>query len=155
MLRLVAQRIDAGAFEPYGEVLSLADHLPRHDFAGRVRNTRASAWPNLALIRPPVAIKSQIISQMERHKHSTQAFFPLDVEAYLVVVSPPADAGPRCDRVGAFFVPSGIAISYHAGTWHTSMRVIGRVGVMAMLVHEDGTDDDTEIRPVEPFQIVW
>lgn len=151
----MAQRIEARAFEPYGEVLTLADHLPRHDFAARVRNARASAWPNLALVRPPVAIKSQIISAMERHRFSTQAFLPLDVEAFLVVVSPPSEAGPQCDRVGAFFVPSGIGVSYHPGTWHTTMRVVGRVGVMAMLVHEDGTDDDTEIRSVEPFQIVW
>jgi ureidoglycolate lyase len=59
----------------------------------------------------PVSIRS-----MERHPLSSQAFFPLSEQPYLVVVAPQGEFDPLAIR--AFIAQPSQGVNYHPGTWH-------------------------------------
>ena len=150
---LKLEPISAEAFAPFGDLIAAGDAFVRTNSVARVDNRRPYARANLATVRLDATPLPATISRLEKHAFSTQAFIPLDVGRYVVIVAP--DLGGTPDRAAAigFTVPQGIGISYHAGTWHAGMMVLDRPGALAMLVHEDGSADDCTFAPVEPFQI--
>lgn len=156
MLVLHAERISKEAFAPFGALLDPAIDRPRINFAGPTTNDRPAARANLAIVRPPVVASGVVIDVVERHPFSTQAFMPLDVAAYVIVVAPDGTGGQAdLDRARAFVVPGTTGIVYGVGTWHVGMSVLERPGGMAMLVHEDGTDGDCEYVTVPGFSVMW
>ena len=153
---LHAERISSHAFAPFGVLLDPAIDLPRLNFAAPTTNDRASARANLTIVRPPVVESGVVMDVVERHPFSTQAFMPLDVAAYVIVVAPDDAAGQAdLDRAQAFTVPGTMGIVYGVGIWHVGMSVLDRPGGMAMLVHEDGTDGDCEYVTVPGFSVAW
>lgn len=118
--------LTASAFAPYGDVVECRDdaqhfeinygHTVRyHDLAALdLTNEDGRAMVSIFRSTPPempVAIKI-----MERHPLSSQAFFPLGDEPYLVVVAEKGDFNPENIRV--FLAQPGQGVNYHAGTWH-------------------------------------
>jgi ureidoglycolate lyase len=93
---------------------------------------------------------------MERHRHSSQAFLPLDVERYVVVVAPHGSAGgPAMAGARAFLVPGHTGISYAADCWHHPMIILDRPGSFAVILSRSGTAEDIEtIALDEPIEIV-
>lgn len=153
-VRLAA--MTAAAFAPFGQVLDSPGGMSRRDFAATLTNRRPSARPNLALVRAPLVTLPMIVRQMERHPCSNQAFMPLDVSEYLVIVAPDDGAeAPRLDAALAFRVPGTQGINYEPGIWHCGMMVLGGAGLFAMLVFEDGSPDDTHFRPIEPVELLF
>lgn len=146
--------ISAEEFSPFGNLLTTKPTCARLNFAAPVNNFRPSAKANLAIVRPPVAVMPCCVTLMERHPCSTQAFMPLGGVRALLFVAPGGDAGPDLSQAHAFAVPGDIGISYHVGTWHMGMALLDQAGTMAMLVHEDGTEADTEFREITPVQLV-
>ena len=153
-MRIVkTSEIRAEAFAPYGEVLAAPVTEPRQDHAGRIQNARPTARANLALVRSDPFDRLMPLRRLEQHRHSNQAFLPLFVEAYLVVVAPDRDGSPDEDRIRAFRVPGHIGINYRAGAWHAHMMTLREPGVFAMLVHEDGTEADCSFAPIAPLTL--
>ncbi len=145
-----AKPLDADGFAPFGQVLDTPGGEPRLDFAARLANDRAAARPNLALVRAAPATSPLTVTEIERHLHSSQAFIPLDVARFLVLVCPSgADGGPDLGRLHAFIANGGQAINYDIGTWHHAMTALDRPATFAMLVWEDGSDGDCEFVAVE------
>jgi ureidoglycolate lyase len=142
---LCVEPIGASAFAPYGNLLEKPLSGKRQNFAAQVENLRASARANLAIIRSEPFAMGTPITILERHPFSTQFFAPLDVDAYLVVVAKDAgDRRPDMASLRAFQVGAHQAINYNSGTWHAGMATLGRPGLFAMLVHEDGSPADCE-----------
>ena len=153
---VTGRRITAAAFAPFGRLLDTPGTMVRRDFAASVANLRPAARANLALVRAPLAAPGVEVRVLERHPFSTQAFFPLDVADYLVVVAPDDGSGaPASERACAFVVPGTCGISYDIGVWHCGMQAIAGAGLFALLVFEDGSRDDTHVRPVAPLRITW
>jgi ureidoglycolate lyase len=153
---VTAERITEADFAPFGRLLDTPGTLTRRDFAASVVNARARARANLALVRAPLAVPGVEVREMERHAFSTQAFFPLDVPRYLVVVAPDDGAGaPMAACARAFLVPGTCGISYDIGVWHCGMTALAGAKLFALLVFEDGSCDDTHVLPVEPFRVTW
>jgi ureidoglycolate lyase len=150
-----ARPITREAFAPYGWVLDAPASGNRENFAGEVANLRSSARANLALARAPLLAPGERLTKMERHPFSTQAFFPLDVERYVVVGAPERDGAPDMARAEAFLVPGTAGIVYRANVWHRPMAVVAGAGVFAMLVHDDGGPDDTHWAEVDGPAVVW
>ena len=156
MRTVTARRITEAAFAPFGRLLDTPGTHMRRDFAASVVNARATARANLALVRAPLAAPGVEVREMERHKFSTQAFFPLDVAEYLVVVAPDDGTGaPAPARACAFLVPGTCGFSYDIGVWHCGMTALAGAGLFALLVFEDGSRDDTHLHPVAPFRVTW
>lgn len=145
--------ITAAAFAPYGDVLDAPAIPPRQDHAAPMQNTRPAARANLALIHSDPMAALMPLRRLERHPHSNQAFLPLSVGAYIVVVAPDRDGSPDEARIQAFRVPGRIGINYRAGSWHAHMMTLATPGIFAMLVHEDGTEADCSFAPIEPLTI--
>jgi ureidoglycolate lyase len=142
-------------FAPFGQVLLGPQNNTREDFAAKVENDRpATARANLALIAASPARFPLEIKCLERHAHSNQAFLPLSVPEYLVVVCNDTGTGrPNLETLRAFRVSGRTGVNYNRGTWHHGMTTIGESGTFAMLVHEDGTAGDCEFVDVEPIVV--
>jgi ureidoglycolate lyase len=151
--RIRLEPIEAGALAPFGTVLAAPPGVARTDFAAPVENRRGAARANLALVRPPAVALPLRVEVMERHRFSTQAFFPLGALVPLLLVAPGGDEGPDLERARAFMVAPGSGVSYAIGIWHMGMATLGAAGTMGMLVHEDGGTGDTEFRPIVPVEI--
>jgi len=154
MKRIVIRPISVGAFAPFGVLIAIPVGVARMNFTAPITNLRPLARANLAMVRPPVTDLPLRVDQMERHRFSTQAFIPLGGVRAVLLVAPGGDEGPDLDAAQAFLVPGDIGISYHVGVWHIGMTNLGGAGAMAMLVHEDGSADDTEFRPVASLEII-
>ncbi|MEO8631652.1 MAG: ureidoglycolate lyase [Betaproteobacteria bacterium] len=150
-MQVSLQPLNAESFAPFGQVLSSPDNNVRENFAARVENGRSSAArTNLALIAAKPAQFPLEIGCLERHAFSNQAFMPLDVGEYLVVVCKDDGGGrPDLSTLHAFRVDGHAGVNYNPGTWHHGMTTIGAPGTFAMLVHEDGTADDCHFVDVE------
>jgi ureidoglycolate lyase len=152
--RIVAREIDRETFAPFGQLLETPGEGWRLDFAAAISDGRRVSRPNLALIRARPAPERLRIDRLECHPYSSQAFFPLDVERYLVVVCHDDGAGhPDLRSVAAFQVKGTQAINYNVGTWHYGMTTIGRLGTFAMFIFEGGSSDDCHFQAVMPFEI--
>jgi len=144
-MKLHAEPISKDAFGPYGEL------VPREREPGRMALSDLVTWndPDARLVaefsvregtRPPV-----VVPKMERHRHSAQLFFPVDVEHYLVAVAPDDRAGaPELERVQAFVVPGDLCIVYAIDVWHFPMCALGTPGSFVMLMGKSGTGRDEE-----------
>ena len=151
---LTSQPISAGAFLPFGQLLETPGTGIRENFAATIFNGRASAKANLALVLEQPAATQFSATTLERHPLSTQSFFPLSVQRYLVVVCGSRDNGdPDLDSLGAFECRGHQAVSYAAGIWHMGIKTLDAPGVFAMLVHEDNSAQDCEFREVESFDV--
>lgn len=153
MRTLPIEPITPEAFAPYGTLLVGPESGPRQDRAAEIANGRPGAGLNLALVRSEPFAETMPLRRLERHPHSAQAFLPLAVGEYLVVVAPDADGRPDEARLRAFRVPAGTGIVYRGGAWHAHMTTMTAPGTFAMLVHEDGTPEDcvfASIAPVTP-----
>jgi ureidoglycolate lyase len=152
-MNIVAQPISAPAFTRFGTLIDSEINVPRLNFAVPVENHRETARANLCIVRPPVVTLPFTVDTMERHAFSTQAFFPLDTQRYLLVVAEGGDA-PDLSTLAAFIVPGRQGISYTRGIWHIGMAVLDAPCGMAMLVHEDGAGRDTDYVAVAPFTVI-
>ena len=154
MRQIALTPISAEAFAPFGVLVTIPPGVARVNFTAPVENLRADAQVNLAMVRPPVTDLPLRVEMMERHRFSTQAFIPLGGVQAVLLVAPGGDEGPDLDEAQAFLVPGDVGISYHVGLWHTGMTTLGIASAMAMLVHEDGSANDTEFREVSPLEII-
>lgn len=155
-MRISLQELTPEAFSRYGQVMSAPNDGARENFTARVENGRpASARANLALIAASPSAFPLAINSLERHAHSNQAFMPLDVSEYLVVVcSDDGNNKPDLATLRAFRVSGSMGINYNRGTWHYGMTTIGKPGTFAMLVHEDGSAEDCHFVDIEPIVVV-
>eukprot|EP01114_Cavostelium_apophysatum_P012846 TRINITY_DN2974_c0_g1_i1.p1 TRINITY_DN2974_c0_g1~~TRINITY_DN2974_c0_g1_i1.p1 ORF type:complete len:188 (+),score=16.64 TRINITY_DN2974_c0_g1_i1:28-564(+) len=92
----------------------------------------------------PVTIPFQI-KLLERHKHSTQVFIPMNAhKRYLVIVAKGGDQ-PDLSTLKCFIASNSQGISYYPGIWHHPMCSLDNVTDFACLVSEDGTSEDTHV----------
>jgi len=63
------------------------------------------------------------IDCMERHPLSSQAFYPLSANAYLVVVAPVGEFD--VSKLEVFLAKGNQGVNYHKGTWHHYSLALG------------------------------
>lgn len=145
-MRLVAAPITEAAFAPFGQILTLPAAAGRVDysaFAENLRPGRAALCFRTSLTEPAaLPLRTRV---MERHAFSSQAFLPVDVARYVVMVAPDAaDGGPDLDRARLFLVDGNTGINYRAAVWHHPMTVLDRNAVFATVMFNDGGDRDED-----------
>jgi len=93
------------------------------------------------------------VDKLEHHPHAAQAFVPLDVARYLVVVAPSDDAGqPVLEQAEAFIVPGELGVVFAPRVWHAGATVLDRDGSFAVLMWRGAADDDVFL-PIAPLAI--
>lgn len=94
-----------------------------------------------------------VVERLERHPHAAQAFMPLDVSRYVVLVAPDTGAGaPDVGKACAVLLTGNQGILYRPGTWHMGMSVLDGPGVFAVLMWRGRSDDDV-LQPIEGLRI--
>lgn len=152
-MQVITQHLTQEAFVPFGQVFTAPEAPGRVDMV--LDNRRAHAQPTMILVNVPPSDLPLTASLMERHLHSSQAFVPMDVSRYLVIVAPhKPDGGPDIARVQAFIAASYQGVNYNPNTWHHGVTVLDRPGRFAVFMWNDGSDQDTEFLDVrETFDI--
>ncbi len=152
--RLIARQLSEASFAPYGRVLRPPAE-GRLDFIDELQNLRPHARARLSLAALQPSGLPLTVAEMEAHPCSAQAFVPIDVSRYLVLVAPTSDdGGPDVARLEAFVAPCGLGILYAAGTWHHGMRVLDRPGRLIVHTFVDGSEnDDVFVSLPEPVVI--
>ena len=118
--------LTAEAFASYGDVIECSDqaeqrtinygHTTRfHDLA-KLDLTVEGGTPLVSIFRSTPLERPILIKVMERHPLSSQAFYPLGNNPYLVVVSEKGNFDPSSIKV--FLAAPSQGVNYHAGTWH-------------------------------------
>lgn len=130
---ILARKLDALAFAPFGEVIEalgepsfqinqgMCDRF--HDLA-QIEIADAEGRPGISIghgrpYAPPIALR-----MVERHPLGSQAFIPLGPDPFLVVVAPDEDGVPG--RPLAFLTRPGQGVNYRKNTWHGVLTPLGR-----------------------------
>jgi ureidoglycolate lyase len=121
-----------GAFAPFGDVIEI-DGSPHftinQGFAERYHDLatldlhKQSGRPILGIMRATPWPEPIRIAMLERHPLSSQAFFPLTNEPFLIVVAP-AGARRQPQDMRAFVTNGRQGINYHRGVWHHPLLVL-------------------------------
>lgn len=118
--------LTAKAFAAFGDVVEASSDSKQkninqgntiryHDLAG-LDLTAEGGKPSVNIFRSTPLKRPIMIHQMERHPLSSQLFYPLGDQSYLVVVAPKGDFNPKDMR--AFLASSDQGVNYHPGVWH-------------------------------------
>lgn len=147
---------DDSAFAPYGRVFGLAGGAARAINAGTSRRLdlpaaldlqRDGGRPVLAVFDARAQPPAGPWTMLERHRHGSQSFVPLDPVRWIVLVALGADR-PDPATLAAFALGPTEGVTLHAGTWHHPLIALeaGR-----FLVLERGADAvDCEVVPLDP-----
>jgi ureidoglycolate lyase len=152
-MRLRLEELTESSFRAFGQVLVSPSATRRNNFAADLVNRRPDrARPNLAVVRADFAAFPLEIGEIERHEYSSQAFMPLDVKAYYMVVVCEDDGhgDPNLATLRGFRVPGTVGVNYNCGVWHLGMLTIGEPGTFAMLIFEAGNVGDCTFRKIMP-----
>lgn len=138
--------LTADAFAPYGRVLTRPAGPGRVDYSAFSQNLRGSAAE--VCFRSSMTMPSPlplVTRTMERHEFSSQAFLPIDVARYLVLVADQGgDGRPDPERLTLFLAKGDQGISYNANVWHHPMTVLDRPAIFATVMFLDGGEKDEE-----------
>ena len=147
MKKVKIQPLTAAAFAPFGEVIACDDNAFFH-----INDAHTERYHALAMTQADggsigISIFRNIkstqlpceISMLERHPIGSQAFIPMQAQAFLIVVAPSFDADtPDLNHVHAFISNGQQGVNYSAGTWHhplltlespSDFTVIDRIGL--------------------------
>lgn len=154
-MKLIVEPISTESFAPYGTMVRSPADIGRTAFPDALTNKRPHARATLSASRALPQALPLTGSAMERHRFSSQTFFPLDVVRYVVIVAPNSATGlPDMERARALLVPGDTAITYAADTWHHAMIALDRPACFSVLMWRDGTDDDMEVVALDrPFEL--
>ncbi len=149
------------AFAPYGDVIELSsaketrtindgNTIRYHDLA-TLSLTESGGTPLLNLFRTsplPLPIKLQ---NMECHPMSSQAFYPLSDNPYLVVVAPAGEFDES--NVEVFRAGVNQGVNYYPGTWHHYSLALKSVSDFLVIDRGGPEDNCEEVKLARPITI--
>lgn len=120
------ENLTAEAFSMFGDVIETAtareekiinegNTIRFHDLA-TLALTGKNGTPLVNIFRSKPLTLPITITMLERHPLSSQAFYPLSGNPYLVVVAPAGKLEETEIRV--FLARADQGVNYHPGTWH-------------------------------------
>ena len=139
-MRLIhTEPLTAAAFAPFGDVLEALgdpDRIINQGLCGRYHDRARLDFglegrAGLSLFKAePRALPYQL-DLVERHPDGSQAFIPMSLTSFLVIVAPDDDGRPGAPR--AFLTEPGQGINLHRGTWHGVLTPLEEPGLFAVV----------------------
>lgn len=176
MTRLIARPLQAEAFAPFGDVLNVLGEPDKlinqglcgryHDRAqmdfgtGAARDT-ATDTPvggstggraGISLFKAQLRSLPYTLDMMERHPDGSQAFLPMDVHPFLVIVAP--DDGGKPGQPHAFLAHTGEGVNYHRNVWHGVLTPLAGNGLFAVIDRIGDTPNLQEHWFDAPYEVV-
>ncbi len=149
MKEIIIQPITANAFAPYGDVIEVSgtpDKIINQGLCGRFHDrARMEFGPDgragISLFQAELRALPLTLDMVERHPVGSQAFLPMSMDGFLVVVAPDENGAPGTPL--AFMTKPGQGVNYFANTWHGVLTPLGGSGLFAV-VDRIGTSANLE-----------
>ncbi|MGR3716525.1 MAG: ureidoglycolate lyase [Thermohalobaculum sp.] len=156
---IIIELLTAEAFAPFGTVIETtgAENFPINDATTTRFHALATADPGpegaaiLSIFRAtrwPHPVK---IRMLERHPLGTQAFFPLSLHDWLVVVA--AGGRPGAGDLRLFRARGDQGVQYARGVWHHPLLILTEQQDF-LVVDRRGPGDNLEEIAVEPGAVI-
>jgi ureidoglycolate lyase len=130
--------LTALAFAPYGDVLEAAgdpDKIINQGKCGRFHDRAQMDFSDgragISLFQTEPRSLPYSLDMVERHPEGSQAFLPMSMDPFLVIVAP--DAGGQPGAPVAFVTRAGQGINFHRGTWHGVLTPLSAPGLFAVV----------------------
>jgi ureidoglycolate lyase len=155
-----ATALTAEAFRPFGDVIETEGHAPRwingdtcrrFDDLARVDVAEAGGRPLISVFEAMPRELPLQVRVLERHPLSSQAFVPLEMQPFLVVVADD-QAAAAAGRLRAFVSSGRQGVNYHRLTWHHPLLALGRT-CRFVVIDRGGAGENCEEVAVGPA--VW
>ncbi len=130
---IIISPLTAQAFAPYGDVLNCEgdpDKLINAGLCGRFHDRAqvdCDGRVGISLFRSELRRLPYILDMVERHPLGSQAFIPMSMDPFLVIVAD-NDIAPS-----AFITAPGEGINFHRGVWHGVLTPLSGPGLFAVI----------------------
>ena len=152
------QPITAEAFAPFGDLLRAEgepDRIINQGLCGRHHDLAlidvSDGRTGISLFDAVPRSLPYTLDMMERHPLGSQAFLPMSLQPFLVIVAP--DAGGRPGAPVAFLTGPGQGVNYHRGTWHGVLTPLHAPGLFAVVDRIGEGSNLEEFWFEEPYEI--
>ena len=122
-MSLIIEPLTHAAFAPFGDVLDVTgspDKMINQGMCGRYHDRAsldfADGKAGISLFKAAPRSFPIVLDMMERHPEGSQAFIPMSMDPFVVVVAPDENGQPGQPR--AFVTTAGQGVNYHRNTWH-------------------------------------
>jgi ureidoglycolate lyase len=158
---LRAAALTAAAFAPFGDVIETAGRdaqwinentCRRFDDLAQVDVGEAGGRPLLSIFEASPRSLPLRISMLERHPLSSQAFYPLQSQPFLVVVAPDG-AVPDAGAIRVFLSSGSQGVNYRRNTWHHALIALERQSTF-LVVDRGGPGGNCEEMALDPAVFV-
>jgi ureidoglycolate lyase len=151
--------LTAEAFAPFGDVLEASgepDLIINQGFCGRYHDRAKMDFgedgrPGLSLFLAKLRTLPLMLDMVERHPSGSQAYIPMSLDPFLVIVAPDAGGVPGLPRV--FLTTPGQGVNYHRGVWHGVLTPLQAPGLFAVIDRIGSTSNLEEYRFADPFLV--
>ncbi len=157
---ILTEKLTATAFAPFGDVLDSSgdpDRIINQGLCGRYHDrARLDFGPGgragISVFKAePRALPYQF-TLVERHPEGSQAFIPMSMDPFLVIVAEDEDGVPGRPR--AFLTQPGQGINLLRNTWHGVLTPLHAPGVFAVIDRIGETPNLQEHWFPTPFLVV-
>lgn len=131
--------LTADAFAPFGDVLEASgtpDKIINQGFCGRFHDRAQMDFgpdgrAGLSIFKADPRRLPYVLDLVERHPDGSQAFIPMSMDEWLVIVASDLNGTPTGIR--AFLAAPGQAINFHRNTWHGVLTPLHAPGLFAVV----------------------
>jgi ureidoglycolate lyase len=143
-----AAALSAEAFAPFGDVIEIEGResrwindntCRRFDDLAYIDVAEGGGRPLLSVFESNPLSLPLYIRALERHPLSSQAFFPLEMRPFLVVVAADGPSGP----LHAFLSSGRQGVNYRRNTWHHPLIALGQISRF-LVVDRGGCGENCE-----------
>ena len=159
MRRIAAEPLTAEAFQPFGDVLEAdgpPDRLINAGLCGRYHDRArldfGDGRAGVSIFDATPRALPYVLEMVERHPEGSQAFVPMSLNPFLVIVAPDEAGTPGTPS--AFLTRPGQAVSFLRGTWHGVLTPLHAPGLFAVVDRIGAGVNLEEHRFDEPWTVV-
>ncbi|MDA1308726.1 MAG: ureidoglycolate lyase [Proteobacteria bacterium] len=135
---LQTQPLTATAFSTFGDLIGLKDlpdQIINQGFCGRHHDLATpeiiDGHAGISLFKALPRALPYRLEMMERHPLGSQAFIPMSLDPFLVIVAPDNGGAPGTPL--AFVTAPGQGVNFHRGTWHGVLTPLTEPGLFAVI----------------------
>ena len=135
---ITIQPLTVKAFAPYGDVLDSFGTPDKLINAGLCERHHDRAKLDFVDGRAGISLFKGLprelpltLDMVERHPDGSQAFIPMSMTPFLVIVAP--DDGGRPGTPLAFRTAAGQGVNYHRGVWHGVLTPLAQPALFAVV----------------------
>ena len=136
---LTARPLTAEAFAPYGNILDASgppDKLINAGLCGRYHDRAGLDFgpdgrAGISIFKAEPRALPYVLTLLERHPLGSQAFLPMSMDPFLVIVAPDRDGQPG--QPEAFLTAPGQGVNFARGTWHGVLTPLAAPGLFAVV----------------------